>query len=251
MGQHIYGYHLCEHAIFLDFFGDPARKREPDEALRLLFRRGQEHEERVASTLRYPQPGYPAGDMEAAHRATLALMAQGVPGIYQGVLIHDGYLGKPDLLRRVQGSSRFGAWAYEVGDVKSSRKVKAQQILQVTFYSHLLDAAQGAPASEGFLFLRDGGEERFRIDDYRWVLLDILEEIAAIRARTRRTVLGALEAGAPVTIRYAGGTKGPGPRVVSPLAFYTRHGAHYMEAIAAEEGMRKSFRLDGVIEVCG
>lgn len=186
-GTHIYGYQICDHAIYLDFHGDSDLRVAPDEFLQLLFERGAEHEERVAEPLGYPSPSYQEPDWIAGHHSTLELMAKAVPGIYQAVLMQDGYLGKPDLLRRTLGRSRFGEWAYEVGDVKSSRKVKAEQILQVTFYSYLLEQAQGVRPGEGFIILGDGTEERFRIADYYWVLLDVLDEINAIRRGERQT----------------------------------------------------------------
>ncbi len=186
-GTHIYGYQICDHAIYLDFHGDPDLRVAPDEFLQLLFERGAKHEARVAEPLGYPSPSYQEPDWVAGYHSTLELMAKGVPGIYQGVLMQGSYLGKPDLLRRTPGRSRFGEWAYEVGDVKSSRKLKAEQILQVTFYSYLLEQAQGVRPAYGFIILGDGSEERFRIADYYWVLLDVLDEINAIRRGERQT----------------------------------------------------------------
>ena len=180
-GTHIYGYQICDHAIYLDFHGDRTAQVAPDEFLQLLFDRGVKHEQRVAAPLGYPMPAYAGPDWAAGFQSTLELMAEGVPGIYQGILMQEGYLGKPDLLRRTPGRSRFGEWAYEVGDIKSSRKLKAEQLLQVTFYSYLLEQAKGVRPPEGFVILGDGGEERFLVNDYYWVLLDILEEINAIR----------------------------------------------------------------------
>ncbi len=186
-GSHVYGYQICDHAIYLDFHGDPATRMAPDGFLQLLFDRGIEHEKRMASPLGYPMPAYESPDWTGGYRSTLRLMGEGAPGIYQAVLMQESHLGKPDLLRRTAGRSRFGEWAYEVGDIKSSFRLKAEQILQVTFYSYLLEQAQGVRPLEGFIILGDGTEERFLIKDYYWVLLDVLDEINAIRRGVRET----------------------------------------------------------------
>ena len=44
--------------------------------------------------LGWPEPEYPAGDFEAGARATLRILASGVPGVQQGILSAEGMLGK-------------------------------------------------------------------------------------------------------------------------------------------------------------
>ncbi|GAC1452385.1 MAG: hypothetical protein NVSMB9_37330 [Isosphaeraceae bacterium] len=57
----------------------------------------------------------------------------------------------------------------------------------------------------------------------------------------------AITRGRTVRIEYAGGTKGPGPREVSPRAIVQRGGVAYMVAVCHLEGIEKSFRLDRVL----
>ncbi|MHB8780353.1 MAG: TM0106 family RecB-like putative nuclease [Candidatus Geothermincolia bacterium] len=186
-GTNIFTLYRCEHALYLDFFGDPAKKRKPDDALKLLFRKGNEHEAVIASRLAYPEPEYEMTDWDSGLGATLELMKAGVPGIYQAVLKNDRYLGKPDLMRRVEVPSELGVWSYEIGDIKSSKKVKAEQVMQVAFYSYLLEQLQGVRPNKGFIILADESEEEFLVDDYHWTLLDCLDEIEEIISGDRTT----------------------------------------------------------------
>lgn len=187
IGSHVYMMYACEHALYLEFHGDHTNKVKPDESLRLLFAKGNEHEAAIAGQLDYPEPQYKTGDWESGLRETRKLMKQGVPGIYQAVLLNDNYLGKPDLLRRVDAPCELGDWSYEVGDIKSSRKIKVEQVMQVAFYTYLLEVIQGVRPQEGFIVLGDGTEERFPVDDYYWTLLDLLDEIDEILTGEKKT----------------------------------------------------------------
>ncbi len=91
-------------------------------------------------------------------------------------------------------------------------------------------------------------EEVFRAAGPPGRLTDYIEIIEKLPDRFR-PLIEALEAGRSVAIRYSGGTKGIAPRVITPLAFYKANGVIYMEAEAADECQRKSFRLDRVLEV--
>lgn len=80
-----------------------------------------------------------------------------------------------------------------------------------------------------------------RLEDY----VEILERLP----ERFRPLVQAMQAGQPITMRYSGGTRGTGPRMVVPQAFFRANGAIYMEAEAVEDGTRKSFRLDRILEV--
>ena len=70
-------------------------------------------------------------------------MEDGVEVIVQGALSHDRWVGRADILRRVEGESRFGPWSYEVMDTKLARETKAGTVLQLCLYSEMLREAQG------------------------------------------------------------------------------------------------------------
>ena len=58
-----------------------------------------------------------------------------------------------------------------------------------------------------------------------------------------------IENQARVKVVYDGGTKGRSPRCLTPITFYERKGATYMEAYCHTDGISKSFRVDRIIHI--
>ena len=187
-GSHVYGFPNCARAVTLDLHGDRALRRPLRDEEELVLQRGRDHEARIVATLDYATPEHPERDFEAGAAATRELLQRGVAGVLQGVLRDpvDRRLGIADLLRREPGASDLGDWHYVVGDVKSSARVRGDQILQVAFYTELLAELQGRMPAYGYLVMKDGREERFAIADYRAVLREAVERIADLREDASR-----------------------------------------------------------------
>lgn len=183
-GTHVYQLLKCERAVALDLGGDKSLRRPARPEEELLLQRGRAHEADFVAGLGWPEPAYPAREFEAGARATEQLLRAGVPGVLQGVLLApDGRLGIADLLRREPGESAFGDFHYVVGDVKSSARVRGDQILQVAFYADLLGDLQGRAPGYGYLVMKDGREERFDLADFRPALQDVVERVRGLRER--------------------------------------------------------------------
>lgn len=176
-GTHLYQLFRCERSVYLDWFGNPDLIEPPGESLELLLQRGRSFEDTVVEKLDYVEPEYDRGSFNQGAEQTLQFMRDGVVGISQGVVIDGDLLGIPDLLRREEGASDLGDFHYVVGDIKSSRRARADQVMQVVFYNEILTELQGRSADYGYLLLRDGHEERFRIADVRHRFLEALDEI--------------------------------------------------------------------------
>jgi predicted RecB family nuclease len=166
--------------VDLDLHGDPALRRPASEAEEHLLRRGREHEAQIVGVLDYPEPVYERGDFATGAERTRDLMAAGFRGVSQGVLLEGRRLGIPDLLRREPGASEFGDWHYVVGDVKSSSRARADQVLQVAFYSRVLAATQGRQPAYAFLILKDGSEQRVDLADYGPIAEDVEARVLRI-----------------------------------------------------------------------
>jgi uncharacterized protein len=99
---------------------------------------------------------------------TRAAMQRGADVIAQGALGTPGFFGRPDILRKVSAPSALGNFSYEAYDCKLARETKATTILQLSFYSELLNVAQGT-IPEFMWVVVPGSEftgESHRIDDY-------------------------------------------------------------------------------------
>lgn len=179
-GTTIYTYAACPRAAELDLHEDRSKRRALTEAEELVRLRGRELEELRTADLGYAEPKYDKGEYAEGTRQTLAFLRDGVAGVTQGVILDGDLLGIPDLLRKEPGESALGDFHYVVGDVKSSSAARADQVLQVAFYGRLLAKLQGRPPSYGFLWLKDGREQRLPLAEIEPVLDDVLERVAVL-----------------------------------------------------------------------
>jgi uncharacterized protein len=142
----------CRHLTQLELqvaAGGLKRPKPWDASLEALWERGFRHEREYLDRL--SGQGLRAVLIEGvdvdgnALRQTIAAMAAGAEVIVQAALAADGWIGRADVLRRVEGASALGAWSYEVYDTKLSRTTKASTILQLCLYSEMLAGMQGTP----------------------------------------------------------------------------------------------------------
>ncbi|MBL8693765.1 MAG: TM0106 family RecB-like putative nuclease [Planctomycetes bacterium] len=179
-GTHLFQRERCSRWVWLDFHEDPARKLPPDAAAAARMAQGRRHEREIVAKLDVVEPHYPANDFEAGERATRELMGSGAPLIYQGVLLGEHRVGKPDLLRRADGG---GTPRYLLGDIKASSRAKLEHAMQLAFYADLLAASQSDGPKTAFLLLGDGREERVQLDDVEPFYREAAAEVEAMRER--------------------------------------------------------------------
>ncbi len=175
-----YAHAKCPNWLYWDLFGDPAKKGEVPPMLQRLRKDGVLHEKDVIKELEPYTEVKERGD--EAFAATLALMKAGVERIYQGTLIDGEWAGRPDLLVKIEGESKFGDWMYEAVDIKSSRQINDVHRLQLVFYALLLKKIQGAKPEEGKIINVDSAWLSFSIEEAEGEFFDALEKIVAIRA---------------------------------------------------------------------
>ena len=114
----------CRHRTGLDLAvarGELAPSSWVDPLMQVLRERGLEHEQRYTDELR--AQGLQILDCAqyqgfSGVEPTAEAMRQGVPVIVQGSLRNGHWFGRPDVLKRVEVPSAFGAWSYEVVDTK-------------------------------------------------------------------------------------------------------------------------------------
>jgi uncharacterized protein len=166
----------CRHLTFLDLAvtrGELAAPATTDAALEALQERGAQHEAAYVEHLKAQGLSIVrlSNDvsMQAAFEQARAAMRDGPDGIVQATLWGDGWLGRADILRRVETpSANLGGYSYEVLDTKLARETRGRTILQLCLYSDLLGQVQGlrpermhvVPPGVGF------EPESFRVDDY-------------------------------------------------------------------------------------
>ncbi len=116
--------------------------------LEVLWQRGSEHEQQYVEYLE--SSGLSIRTIEGADvtdeavAATQRAMQDGVDVVVQAALAHGLWVGRADVLYKVEGASKFGAWAYEPLDTKLARETKAGSLLQLCLYADLLESSQGS-----------------------------------------------------------------------------------------------------------
>ncbi|MEZ5966183.1 MAG: TM0106 family RecB-like putative nuclease [Planctomycetota bacterium] len=179
-GTTVYTYAACPRAAELDLHEDRSKRRPLTAAEELVRQRGRELEAMRTADLGYAEPGFERGEWDEGARQTQSFLQEGVAGVMQAVLLDGDWLGVPDLLRKEAGASALGDFHYVVGDVKSSSMARADQALQVAFYGRLLARVQDRPPSYGFLWLKDGREQRLPLAELDPVLDDVLDRLVAL-----------------------------------------------------------------------
>jgi len=131
--------------IWYDAFGDPSKKEPLSEFTLKIMEDGNLHEKEYISTLQVIE--VKEIDPIRGVEDTLNLMKEGKSLIYQGWLEKKVdnviYHGRPDLLEKRPGVSKFGDWIYVPIDIKSSSEVKTLHKQQLAFYCMMLDSIQG------------------------------------------------------------------------------------------------------------
>lgn len=114
---------------------------------------------------------------------TRAAMVRGDAVIVQGAFRSERWVGRTDVLRRIEVPSRLGGWSYEVIDTKLSKETKAGTVLQLCLYADLIADVQGTRPEHCHVVVPgcDYEPESYRIDDY-----------AAYYRRARRSLETAL-----------------------------------------------------------
>jgi uncharacterized protein len=162
----------CRHLTVLDRGAAEGRCEPPDwfrpEAA-VLRERGFEHEraflahlERQGRAITRVSEGSPALEQ------TVAAMRAGAEVIVQAALADGRWVGRADVLLRVDRPSDLGAWSYEALDTKLARETKAGAILQLCLYSELLAGIQGRLPDAMHVVPRrpDFRTEPHRVEDY-------------------------------------------------------------------------------------
>lgn len=187
-----YNYLQCKYRVYLDRFGDEKIKDKVSVFVKLLWERGIQHEDDViASIIKSKGKTFveikkdkPAN--EETFKETLELMKRGIDYIYQGVLIDKNFIGRPDLLEKVGGKSKFGNFYYIPVDIKAGRgyeggdheDLKESYLFQLTFYGLLLDKIQGVVSEMGKIINIDKEEIDYKLEPANEKFNKILSDVS-------------------------------------------------------------------------
>jgi uncharacterized protein len=167
--QNVSLYHTSPFAIYCEKFVSQD-EREPRSPYReLLQERGQEHERRVIereypefAPILYKEP-------EEGFLKLLEEMAGGADVICGLPILYfpENMQGRIDILeKRAEGSSAFGHYHYVVKEIKLSKNIKEEHILQGAFYTYVISKIQEYLPERFFIINRDYEEQEYVFKDH-------------------------------------------------------------------------------------
>jgi predicted RecB family nuclease len=172
----------CPRLVYLNVYGPEDKRSEFSDFQKKLQKDGIAFEEHVISKMKVSAVKYKTA-LEG-FKKTLGLMEKGEELIYQGVLIHEGFAGIPDLLEKHSGKSKFGDWYYTATDIKQGLSAKDKYVEQIVFYSFLLGLVQGYEPAFASLILGDEKKAEIPVKERMDKFLADLEVIKQIAEGT-------------------------------------------------------------------
>ena len=169
------GHLNCRHLTGLDI--EVARGTLPkpafwDPLIQILWERGARHEREYVEHLKAQGFGVTVidgvGVDDDAVAQTRTAMIEGHPIIVQGAFRLNGWVGRTDILRRIDTPSDQGAWSYEVIDTKLARETKGGTVLQLCLYAELVASVQGLTPAYSYVVApwSEYEPQIFRMDEY-------------------------------------------------------------------------------------
>ena len=169
------GHLNCRHLTALDIEFARGTLPKPafwDPLLQILWERGARHEQGYVEHLK--AQGFSVtvidgvGVDDDALAQTRTAMIEGHRIIVQGAFQLNGWVGRTDILRRIETPSDLGSWSYEVIDTKLARETKGGTVLQLCLYAELVTSVQGLQPAYSYVVApwSDYEPQIFRMDDF-------------------------------------------------------------------------------------
>ena len=184
------GHLNCRHLTELDLavaFGALAKPDTWDPQLEILWERGLRHEQEYVEHLKANGSAVAViggvGVDDETIAETRAAMERAAEIIVQGAFRSGAWIGRTDVLRRIDRPSGLGPWSYEVVDTKLARETKSGTVLQLCLYAELVADVQGLRPGNGYVVVPGSNWQphAYRMDDYgayfRRVRLRLVEAI--------------------------------------------------------------------------
>lgn len=170
----LYDFIMCPHRPWRDEFGPQDEKNpEPNPFVQLLWDKGIQHEKKTLIDLEKTEKilDLSTGNREERFDQTVKAMKEGIPYIYQGVLIVENLLGIPDLLMKmpdgkyipVDIKSGMGLEGVDE-EVEDSGKPKKHYAVQLCLYVEALQKLGFAEKNEAKVIDIHGNEVDYHLD---------------------------------------------------------------------------------------
>ena len=154
-------------SLWAEYNAPVEEKEELNEYQKLLFSRGNEHEERVVKELFTDALVTEYATPAEGFKKVLEWMQQGVTQISNAPIFHKDLEanGVVDVLEKRTGkNSVFGDYYYVVKEIKQVRNIKPKHRLQAAFYNLVIGLIQGYTPQEFYLINQDSQTSTYEYD---------------------------------------------------------------------------------------
>jgi len=181
-GGLVYKYFRSPFFVWCEAFA-PEEERDPKSAfIEMIFENGRNHEDEVCREM------FPGGISidptlhEKAFIQSLEGFFRGEKYVKNGILyfLPEGFVAVPDVLEKKEGSSVFGNWHYEVVEIKSSKQIREEHIMQAAYYNHIMGIIQGFTPEKFCMIGRQKEREMFDYSEYEKKVKKTMQDIREI-----------------------------------------------------------------------
>jgi len=183
-GGLFYKYFQSPFFVWCDTFA-PKEEKDPDSAyMMMILENGRIHEDVVCEEQFSGGLTLDPTLYEVTFKDALEGMFAGEQFIKNGIFYNlpGRQVAVPDVLVKRPGRSVWGDWHYEVVEIKSSKQIREEHIMQAAYYNYLIGGLQGF-TPETFVMI-DGQKESstFQYADYKDKVLKTITDIKNIFA---------------------------------------------------------------------
>ena len=167
-------YVACPHITELDrrSFHEELVKAEIDAQSKLITTKGDEHEKKLLASLKASGkslieiPKIPGASPKEEAQQTHEILLEGYDYVYQAAFCDGLFTGYADFLIKVDKPSKLGNFSYEVIDSKLGKKEKASHLVQLCFYSDLLEKLQEQLPTNAYIYPGTKNLISYRVASY-------------------------------------------------------------------------------------
>jgi len=181
-GNSIYSYNVSPYILYCELFASVEEKDQITSFQSLIMSKGREHELNVYKKLFDDIQPMKFENEEDGFLSTLEEFKKGTKLISNCPLFYlkEDLMGRPDLVERRSGKSIFGDFHYVIKEIKSSKNIKKEQIMQTCFYNYLLGKIQNYTPEKFYLINREMKEHSFEYSEYEPQLKEQLKNVKEI-----------------------------------------------------------------------
>ena len=183
-GHHFTALLDCPQKVWYKYHGNYEDRAPTPPYLKALQNEGLAHEQEISRRM-FPEAVKIPDRLSPAKKfqKTIEAMEAGAPAILQGYLLAEDAIAIPDVLELVTKDSDSSTnHIYCLGEFKRSPTLKTGHVLQVSWYSEILQKIQNRASGKVFFVLRDGEKTWVELSKSELIYQESKKKLSELRA---------------------------------------------------------------------